>query len=145
MTTFQTSIYVYASIEDIEAYARYADSWSSWFPGVKVVEVGDDYPEVGSNAYVTFSAAGVDFDLTLTVAEYVFGDIVTYNFDGMAHGTTSFYLSEEADTYGVTAYVEYTLAGGVLGQVADKLVVEKRVAENFEQALFNLKTALEGG
>ncbi len=141
-TTYQSTVTVNAGVEDIEAYARYADSWPDWFPGITQVEVDETYPEVGSNAHVTFSAAGVNIELTLTVAEYVFGEIVTFNFDGMAQGTTSFYLEENGGAYDVTAYLEYALAGGVLGQVADKLVIERKVSENIDQALANMQAGL---
>lgn len=143
-TTYQSTVSVNASIEDIEAYARYADSWPDWFPGISEVQVDESYPEVGSNAWVTFSAGGVNIELTLTVAEYIYGDIVTFNFDGMAQGTSSFYLAENGGVYDVTAYIEYALAGGVLGQVADKLVIERKVAENVDAALQNMQAGLGG-
>ena len=144
MTTVRHSVAVNASPDAIEAYSRYADSWPDWFPGVVSVEVDNDYPGVSSTAQVTFQAAGTTFDLQLTVLEYLPGDRVVYELQGMAQGQASFGITDENGEQWVDGAIEYELPGGVLGRIADRAVVEQRVSESLEQALYNLKTGAEG-
>jgi coenzyme Q-binding protein COQ10 len=144
MTIVQRSITVNAAPETIEAYSRYAESWPDWFPGVVNVAVGDSYPEVGSAAQVDFQAAGITFELTFIVQDYVPGVRVEYEIQGMANGRASFDLAAEGGEQWVAAEIEYELPGGVLGQIADRAVVERRVESALEEALMNLKAGAEG-
>ena len=144
MTTIRHSVAVNASPDAIEAYSRYAESWPDWFPGVVSVEVDDAYPAVNSTAQVTFQAAGTTFDLLLMVLEYLPGERVVYELQGMAQGQASFSISAEEAEQQVDGIIEYELPGGVLGRIADFAVVEQRVSESLEQALFNLKAGIEG-
>jgi uncharacterized membrane protein len=108
------------------------------------VEVDDTYPAVNSTAQVTFQAAGTTFDLLLMVLEYLPGERVVYELQGMAQGQASFSISTEEDEQQVDGFIEYELPGGVLGRIADRAVIEQRVSESLEQALYNLKAGIEG-
>jgi coenzyme Q-binding protein COQ10 len=143
MTIVQNSIKVNAAPETIEAYSRYAESWPDWFPGVVSVGVDDAYPDVGSVAQIEFQAAGVTFELTFTVLDYVPGVRVEYEIQGMAHGRASFDLAQDGGEQWVGAEIEYELPGGVLGRIADRAVVEQRVGAALEEALINLKAGAE--
>jgi uncharacterized membrane protein len=143
VTTVQHSVSVNASPDAIEAYSRYADSWPDWFPGVVGVEVDDMYPEINSSAQVTFQAAGTTFDLTMIVLEYLPGERVVYELQGMAQGQASFGIFVDNDEQWVDGIIEYELPGGVLGRIADRAIVEQRVAESLQQALYNLKAGVE--
>ena len=144
MTTVQRSITVNAAPETIETYSRYAGSWPDWFPGVVGVNVDDTYPDVGSAAQVAFQAAGTTFELTLVVLDYVPGERVEYELQGMAHGHASFILADDGGGQRVDAQIEYELPGGVLGRIADRTVIEQRVDAALEEALYNLKVGAEG-
>jgi carbon monoxide dehydrogenase subunit G len=140
----QKSIAIAADPADIESYSRFADSWPEWFPGVEAVQVDGTYPAVSSVARVSFRAAGTLFDLTLTVDEYLPGQGVTYQLSGMAQGTLSFAVAGDGADQRVDADVAYELAGGVLGQIADRALVESMVDDHVEAALRNMKARLEG-
>jgi uncharacterized membrane protein len=144
MTTIRHSVAVNASPDAIEAYSRYAESWPDWFPGVVSVEVDEAYPAVNSTAQVTFQAAGITFDLLLPVLEYLPGERVVYELQGMAQGQASFSIAVGEGEQRVDAIIEYELPGGALGRIADRAVVEQRVSESLEQALHNLKAGIEG-
>ena len=144
MTTVRHSVPVTASPDAIEAYSRYAESWPEWFPGVVSVAIDDAYPEVSSTAQVTFQAAGTTFDLRLTVLEYLPGERVAYELQGMAQGQASFGITNANGEQWVDGVIEYELPGGVLGRIADRTLVEQRVRESLEQALYNLKSSVEG-
>jgi hypothetical protein len=144
MTIVQRSIKVNAAPETIETYSRYAESWPDWFPGVVRVAVDGVYPDVGGAAQVGFQAAGTTFELTLTVLDYVFGERVEYEIQGMAQGRASFDLAEESGEQWVNAEIAYELPGGVLGRIADRALVEQRVEAALEGALSNLKAGAEG-
>jgi uncharacterized membrane protein len=144
MTTVQRSISVNAAPHMIEAYSRHAESWPDWFPGVVGVSVDDAYPDVGSAAQVAFQAAGTTFELTLIVLDYVPGERVDYELQGMARGYASFVLADDGGAQRVDAQIEYELPGGVLGRIADRTVIEQRVDAALEEALHNLKAGAEG-
>ncbi|MGF1507817.1 MAG: SRPBCC family protein [Chloroflexi bacterium] len=144
MAVVETSVVVNTTPEAIEEFSRYADSWPEWFTGVVGVAPSEDYPEVGSTVNVTFEAAGVQFDILMTVTEYVVGEVVSYELSGMATGTMSFYVDYLDDGQQITAHIDYKLPGGVVGQVADVTVVENQVRQNFDSAMDNLYNWIHG-
>ncbi len=44
----------------------------------------------------------------------------------------------------MSVVMDYTVPGSVLGKIADKLVIERRNAEDMEKTLQNLKKLCEG-
>jgi len=89
-------------------------------------------------------SAGTKFDLTQTVLERVENESSTFKMEGMITGTNHWAYTPEGDGIRVTATFDYEMPGGVLGKLADKVVVEKMNIENLEKSLDTLKKLAEG-
>ena len=144
MATVERSILIDASTDTIDAIALDGNRLSEWYVGVEQATPDDLYPEVGGRVSLVYKAAAVTFKLTLTVMELVRGDYVSYQMSGMMVGTQEWSHAPEGGKNRLTARVEYDMPGGVLGKIADKLVVERMNARNLEESLENLKALVEG-
>ncbi|RMF79109.1 MAG: hypothetical protein D6737_12610 [Chloroflexi bacterium] len=144
MTTIEHSIFINASAEEIDAVTLDATRLPEWYPGVESAQPDDVYPEVGGQAQIVYKVVGIKFDVTFTVRELNRGHGATFEIDGMIKGTNTWTYTPEGDGVRVTAVYDYEMPGGGLGQVANKLVVQKMNDENLKKSLENLKALVEG-
>jgi carbon monoxide dehydrogenase subunit G len=63
--------------------------------------------------------------------------------EGMLSGRARWELTPEGDGTRLTTTFDYALPGGVLGKLADALMVKRVNGKSLEQALNNLKALLE--
>ena len=144
MAIVERSILIQASPTAIDQIALDASRLSEWYVGVEDARPDSRYPEVDSQVVLVYKAAGVTFNLALIVQDIVHGDHIRYQMTGMMMGTQDWTYTREGDSTRLTAQVEYEMPGGVLGKIADKLVVERLNVKNLEQSLENLKVLAEG-
>jgi hypothetical protein len=144
MTLLERSTLIRASLEAINDIAMSCDRWPEWYPGVQHATPDDVYPEIGGKVSIAYKAAGLSFTLTFTLVDYAFGQTVAYDIEGMMTGNTRYILEEQEDGVLMTARFDYTVPGGGLGKIADKLVIERMNADNLEKSLANMKAILEG-
>jgi coenzyme Q-binding protein COQ10 len=144
MAKVERSILINAPTETIDQIALDASRLPEWYVGVEDTKPDDLYPEVDGRVLLVYKAAGVTFNLALTVQELVRGDHISYQMTGMMIGTQEWGYTPEGSRTRLTALVEYEMPGGALGKIADKLVVERMNAKNLEQSLENLKALVEG-
>ena len=64
--------------------------------------------------------------------------------EGMITGTNHWVYKPEGEGTMIKAIFDYEMPGGVLGKLADKMVVERMNIENLEKSLNNLKKLAEG-
>jgi hypothetical protein len=144
VATVERSILINAPTDAIDAIALDGNRLSEWYVGIERATPDELYPEVGGQVSLVYKAAAVTFNLTLTVQELARGHHISYQMSGMMAGTQTWsYTPEGGQTY-LAALVEYDMPGGTLGQIADKLVVERINAHNLEASLENLKALVEG-
>lgn len=144
MTVLERSTLIRASLEAINDIAMDCGRWPEWYPGVQEATPDDVYPQVGGKISIAYRASGLSFTLTFTLVDYAFGKTVAYDIAGMMTGNTRYILEPQADGVKMTARFDYTVPGGGLGKIADKLVIERMNAENLEKSLANMKAILEG-
>jgi uncharacterized membrane protein len=116
MALVERDIVINAPMDAIYSFGAVPDNLPQWYVGITAVNADGVWPEVGGQVGVTYHASGIDFEL---------------------------YTDEGGGTHAFVAF-DYDLPGGVLGQMADKLVVEQMNIENGEQSLSNLKAICEG-
>jgi hypothetical protein len=145
MTTVERSIFINASWEEIDAISLVAERMPEWYAGIEQASSDGVFPEPGGVAEVVYKAAGIKFDMTMTVLEHVLGEYISYQMDGMITGVTTWTTTPEGDGTWLSAAFEYEMPGGGVGQLVDKLVVERMNTENLETSLNNLKALVEGG
>jgi len=93
---------------------------------------------------MAYKSGGAKFDITQTVLERTEGQGAKYQMEGMITGTNSWVFTPEGEGTLVKAIFNYEMPGGVLGKLADKMIVERMNIENLEKSLENLKKLAEG-
>ena len=144
MAKIERSILINASGDRIDEITRDGKRLTEWYTGIEKSEPDDVYPNPGGKVVMTYKSGGVKFDLTQTVLERTEGQSAKYKMEGMITGTNHWVFTPEREGTRVKATFDYGMPGGVLGKLADKLVVERMNIENLEKSLENLKKLVEG-
>jgi uncharacterized protein YndB with AHSA1/START domain len=145
MTTVERSIFINATPDEINAISLVPERMPEWYAGIEHAVSDDVFPEAGGMAEMVYKAAGIKFDMTMTVIEYVPGEYITYQMGGMITGVTTWATTPEGGGTQLSAIFEYEMPGGGVGKVVDRLVVERMNTDNLEKSLHNLKALVEGG
>jgi carbon monoxide dehydrogenase subunit G len=144
MTYMEHSIVINATPEEIDAFANDPSRWPEWYPGIVQTQTEGNYPEPGSVVNMEYKATGTTFNFTYTSLEYMPGQSLRAQMEGMVTGVSTYTYIPEADGTRITGSFEYEIPGGVLGKIADKLVLERMNDTNLRDSLANLKAAMEG-
>ncbi len=145
MTTLERSIHINTTPDVYGDYVDQIARWPEWYTGMESATSVDEMQTTGSHVDVIYKAGGMTFDMTVDVLDHVPNQLVVHQLGGMVSGTNTWTTSPDTGGTTVIAHFEYEIPGGVLGRIADKLIVERMNAENLEKSLQNIKTALEGG
>ena len=145
MTTIKKSIVIDAPLEQVDALLIDTQRLPEWYAGVTAVAPSPGYPvEVNSTCKITYKAAGVAMETNFTTIECVLKSTLTFQMQGMITGTNRWDISEEGSGTKVAVTIDYEMAGGGLGKIADKLIVERMNDKNAAASLENLKAMAEG-
>jgi len=144
MTTIKKSILIESPVEQIETLFNDPHRLPEWYPGVAAVEPSAGYPvEVGSTCQITYKAGGMTMESKFSTVENVPHSNRIFKMEGMITGTNRWDLEQEGGATKVTVTIDYEMAGGGLGKIADKLVVERMNDKNAAAGLENLKAMVE--
>ncbi len=102
-----------------------------------------DTPRVGGKMRQVYTAAGARMEMTLTISEYEPGSVIAFEMEGMVTGTYRWDYLAEGDGVRLQGTVDYEMAGGALGKIADKLIVERMNITQMEKSLQTLKAKME--
>ncbi len=144
MAKVERSILIHASGDQIDVITRDGKRLAEWYAGVEKAEPDEVYPNPGGKIVMTYKSGGAKFDITQTVLERTEGQGAKYQMEGMITGTNSWVFTPQEGGTLVTATFDYEMPGGVLGKLADKMIVERMNTENLEKSLENLKKLVEG-
>ena len=144
MTTVERTLFINVPWEQVDAVALDPLRLPEWFAGVEQAEPDGVYPQPGGSVKLTYQVAGVKFAVTMTTLELVPGQYVTYRLEGMIKGISTWSHRPEGGGTWLTASFDYEVPGGGVGQVLDKLLIERMNADNLEKSLANLKALVEG-
>ena len=87
MTVVERDIFIEASTDEIMDYSLYRpETLPDWYAGVESVEADNVYPEVGGVQRITYKAAGITFEATLTVVEFEPHMRIVQEMQGLASG-----------------------------------------------------------
>ncbi|HSG16627.1 MAG TPA: SRPBCC family protein [Anaerolineae bacterium] len=146
MTTIKKSIVIKGDPMEIDALTSDTGRLPEWYAGVVEAEAESGYPErIGSQAKLSYKAAGVTFETTLTTVEFEAGKQSLFQMDGMITGTNRWTYATEEEGTRITLEFDYEMPGGGLGKIADRLLVERMNDKNAQTSLKNLKALFEGG
>jgi uncharacterized protein YndB with AHSA1/START domain len=143
MAIVQRSVQIKASPQETMALLSDASRWPDWYPGMTEIDVAAPFPEKGGKVVFKVKSAGISMPITETVLDYQPGKVQLLQMDGMLSGRARWELTSEDDGTRLTTTFDYALPGGVLGRIADALVVRRMNAKSLEEGLSNFKGLVE--
>lgn len=148
MAHLKKSILIHAPVEKVYAVARDPNRWAAFFVGLGEPEEVTGDGGVGTVVKHSYLMAGVRFPVTSRVLEdHVSpeGGRWKGKIEGPLAGEHTWtYTSKNGETE-VTVDMEYTVPGKALGQIANRLLIERLQERATEQTLENLKLLCEVG
>ena len=146
MTTVTKSIVIDAPREAIRPYMFESEQNRRWNPNTYLWEPDPAWPEPGATSRVGFKATGLNVEGVARSLEYdpvTIRHVFQIEASSFEPSTWVYTFDEDQGRTTVTMEVEYTVPGRFLGEVLDKLVVERGNARLVEQSLANLKALVE--
>jgi uncharacterized membrane protein len=107
------------------------------------IHVAGPFPEKGGRVTFKVKSAGVSTQITETVLAYQPGELQLLQMEGMLSGQARWELTPAGDGTSLTTTFDYVLPGGVLGRIADALVVKRVNVKSLEEGLHNFKALVE--
>jgi uncharacterized membrane protein len=143
MTRLEHSVLVNTPVETVESILYDATRFPEWVVGVQQAQPDSVFPNVGGAVDVVYSVVGVSFLVKLYSVEVSPGQSAKTAFEGAINGSNTWAFQPEGGGTWVTCVFEYEVPGGGLGATIDRMVFEKKNAENLEKGLNNLKALAE--
>jgi carbon monoxide dehydrogenase subunit G len=143
MTSVQRNVQIDASPQETMALLSDASRWPDWYPGMMGIDITAPFPEAEGKVVFKVKSAGVSMTITETVLDYQPDKLQLLQMEGMLSGQARWELSPEGDGTRLTTTFEYALPGGVVGKLADALMVKRMNGKSLEDALKNFKALVE--
>ncbi len=130
-----------AQVWDFITHTANLDRWAA----EAIAEATSDAMEVGTAWTEKLHVAGRSLDVTWRIHEVATPHKLTFvgatPGGGKARGSHT--LADMPGGTEMTTELEYTLPGGVFGQVADRLILERRTERDVQDMLGKAKAAIE--
>src|SRR4051795_1581571 len=143
MAIVQRNVQIKASPQEAMALLSDASRWPEWYPGMTELNIAAPFPEEGGKVAFKVKSVGMSMPITETVLDYQPGKLQLLQMEGMLSGRARWELTPEGDGTRLTTTFDYALPGGVLGRVADALMVKRMNGKTLEEALNNFKALVE--
>jgi uncharacterized protein YndB with AHSA1/START domain len=143
MAIVQRDVQIKASPQETMALLSDASRWPDWYPGMTEIDIAAPFPEEGGKVAFKVKSAGMSMPITETVVDYEPDRLQLLEMEGMLSGRARWELTPEGGGTRLTTTFDYALPGGVLGKLADALVVKRMNGKSLEEALNNFKALVE--
>lgn len=143
MPTIHEAARINASVEQVWRHLTTEADILRWFEGLDTLQLSTDYPAIGATQTWTYKVMGMELKGTNTVVTSEPGARLAYTMDGLLSGTWNFVLAAADSGVQLDVTLDYTIAGGVLGKLAEP-VVQQMNAANARKSIENLKRMAEG-
>ena len=143
MAIVKRSIHIEASPQATMTLLSDASRWPSWYPGMTSIEIAAPFPEKGGVVNFKVKSAGLTMPVTETVVDYQPAGLHVLEMEGMLRGRARWELTSDGAGTRLTTTFDYALPGGVMGKVADAVLVSRLNAKSLEQGLQNFKALVE--
>jgi uncharacterized protein YndB with AHSA1/START domain len=143
MAIVQRNVQIKASPQETMALLSDASRWPDWYPGMTEIDIAAPFPEEGGKVAFKVKSAGLSMPISETVLDYQPDKLQLLRMEGMLSGRARWELTPEGDGTRLTTTFDYALPGGVLGKLADALIVKRMNGKSLEQALNNFKALVE--
>ena len=143
MAIVQRNVQIKASPQETMTLLSDASRWPEWYPGMTDIDIAAPFPEEGGKVAFKVKSAGMSMPITETVLDYQPDKLQLLQMEGMLSGRARWELTPEGDGTRLTTTFDYALPGGVLGKLADALIVKRMNGKSLEDALNNFKALVE--
>jgi carbon monoxide dehydrogenase subunit G len=143
MAIVQRDVQIISSPQETMALLSDASRWPDWYPGMTEIDIAAPFPEEGGKVAFKVKSAGMSMPITETVVDYEPDRLQLLEMEGMLSGRARWELTPEGGGTRLTTTFDYALPGGVLGKLADALVVKRMNGKSLEEALNNFKALVE--
>lgn len=147
MAHIKREIFIQKPPEAVYAVARDPNRWPIWFANLSGPEKLEGDGSAGTVGHYTYKMAGVPMSVKVTVLEDISspaGCRWVGKVEGAITAEQTFVYAPEGDGTRLMVEIDYTVPGGGLGKLADKLVVERFNEQTADQTLQALKRLCEG-
>lgn len=148
MTTVIKSIEINTTLDGIRPYYAHPVHTPQWAKAIYLWEPEENWPSPGAQARMGIKSGGLKIEGTATTIAYD-PETMNHHFqlepNNMEPMDFRYDFAESDGRTMVTATVDYTIPGSFLGQVLDKLFVERQNSKDLADGLANLKVMAEGG
>jgi len=127
---------VFDAIADQEKAAQYA-------PGAVLTNVQGKPTEKGSSAEFDYHVVGMKFNVKITVSEVDEPHKLVQEMSGAFPGTWTWSLEQQEQLVKVAVSIDYSVPGGILGKIANQLLLERMNQKNLESTVHGLKIYCE--
>jgi carbon monoxide dehydrogenase subunit G len=144
MAIVQRNVQIKASPEKTMELLSDAGRWPDWYPGMTEINITGPFPEEGSKVAFKVKSAGMSMPTTETVLDYQPGKLQLLEMEGMLSGRARWELTPEGNGTRLTTTFDYAVRGGVVGKLADAVMIKRMNGKSLEEALSNFKALVEG-
>ncbi len=143
MAIVQRNVQINASPQETMALLSDASRWPDWYPGMTEIDIAAPFPEQGGKVVFKVKSVGMSMSITETVLDYQPDKLQLLQMEGMLSGRARWELNPEGDGARLTTTFDYALPRGVLGKLADALIVKRMNGKTLGDALNNFKALVE--
>lgn len=143
MAVVRRSVQINASPQQTMALLSDAARWPEWYPGMTQLEATAPFPQEGGKVAFKVKSAGLSMPITETVTEFQPDRLQVLQMEGMLSGQARWELSPEGDGTRLETTFDYVLPGGMLGRLADALLVKRMNGNSLQEGLENFKAFVE--
>jgi carbon monoxide dehydrogenase subunit G len=143
MAIVQRSVHIDATPQEAMTLLSDASRWPDWYPGMTEITIDPPFPDKGGKVAFKVRSAGVSMSIRETVLEYEPDRLQLLEMDGMLSGRARWELTPAGDGANLTTTFDYALPGGVIGKLADALIVKRMNGNSLGEALGNFKALAE--
>lgn len=146
MPYVEESILIAASPEQVFDYiANQPEKMPDWWPPMILQERVTPPPtEIGSVSRFVYNMLGVEIKGEHRVLALIPNRHLNVTTTSGIDSSFDFTFTPEGDGCRLTIRVDYTLPGSVLGQLLNRMVVERQNVKDLQEGLQNLRRILEG-
>lgn len=146
MVHMEKSIVIDAPLEKVVTLGVDPHRWHTWFAGLSEPENITGNGDAGTVVEHHYLMMGLRVPVTSRVVEYTLTPQESQwraTIEGPLNGKQHWSYVAEGDKTRITARLDYTIPGSILGQIANRLVIERIQERNLQQTLENLKLLSE--
>ena len=144
MPSVVTSVTINAPIEKVFDTIVDPELTAQWSAGIsEVTNIKGNHWEKGSTADFTYHVLGMKFTQHMITSEIEKPRKVTYLMEGGFPGTFGFTLDPQGQATKVDTRIDYSVPGGIIGKIANQLLLERMNKRNMENSAEGLKIFCE--